>query len=774
MRRRYAGGVPQASGATNLTQWSSDPLLLPPRPLVGGVSRQHLEARLGPRSGASWSLVVGPPGAGKTTLVRSWLEHAPERWSWIGIGHAVDRGVDLVELIARAIQQTRGDQPLDVFDSLEMGEEDAGSTLRRLVDELYALPPETPPGVIVLDDAHLLSGEQRELVRWLLERLPPALHVVIVSRTDPAMPLARARASGQVTEVRSADLMFTLHDTEQLLTRTVGHEMPDVARALHRRTEGWAAGVRLAAIAIRQGADPEGLVDGLAAGSTSVAEYLLEEVLDRLPADHREFVRVCSILDVVEPDICDAISGRDDSAEILTGLASDGLFVTKVEHGAERYRFHPLLGELLRTELWQSDPGRAAEAHRRAADWLIAHDRGVEGVEHLVAAGDHARAHAIVVDNFRSLYVSVHRRDLDRWLTAIPDDVIAESLDRSIEHCVALALLAHPDATRWWEFCASRVDQQDRWVRSRLECATALHFAVHADLDPMLEHWNAGRRLRPPDRFDPFDEILDTWHVRIESHLGDPATAVEIARAVRPSTESWLLDESRLSTLAGALDAAGDHDGAVAISTRALELWRTKGEPELPSMVDALVVQAAAARRAAEFDAAAELLDLALALPPPRSGPHLLTSIALIERARLDHARGGDAWQHQLIVLAAELRVMGAVPALADWVDREAAALIQEGTGSAASVRAPSPSAGPAIGDRVVAAPVVDLTDRERTILELLASHLSFPEIGAELYISRHTVKSHVRHVYEKLGASSRSEAIRIARSLGVLPDRLV
>jgi ATP/maltotriose-dependent transcriptional regulator MalT len=688
----------------------------------------------------------------------------------MGIAPALERGVDLVELIARAIQQTRGDEPLDIFDSLEMGEEDASATLMRLVDELYALPPDTEPGVIVLDDAHLLSGEQRELVGWLLEHLPPALHVVVVSRSDPPMPLARARATGRLTEVRATDLAFTLADTGQLLSRTVGHEMPEVARKLHERTEGWAAGVRLAAIAIRNGADPDDLVDGLAATSTSVAEYLLEEVLDRLPADRREFVRSSSVVEIVDPGICNAIGGRDDSAEILTDLASDGLLLTKVEHGSERYRFHPLLGELLSTELRQRSPAMWAEAHRRAADWLIAHDQGVEGVEHLVAAGEHARAHAIVVDNFRSLYVSVHRRDLDRWLTAIPDEVTAESLDRAIEQCIALALLAHPEANTWWEFCTSRVDPADRWVRSRLECATALHFAVRADREPMMEHWEAARRLRPPDRVDPFDEVLDTWHVRIESHLGDPARAVEYARAIRSSPESWLPDESRLSTLAGALDAAGDHDGAAAIAARAIELWRDRGEPDLASMVEALVVRAGAARRAGEFDAAEEYVDLALALPPPRPGPHLLSTIPLIERARIEHARGGDSWQRQLLVLAAGLRAAGALPTLADWVDREAAALRPEGPATAAPLTTAQASPPPSSRGGTVTPPVVDLTERERTILELLASHLSFPEIGTELYISRHTVKSHVRHIYEKLGASSRSDAVRIARNLGMLP----
>jgi LuxR family maltose regulon positive regulatory protein len=752
--------------------WANDAVLLPPRPVLDLVPRPHLEDRVGPRSGASWSLVVGPPGAGKTTLVRSWLVHAPERWSWIGIARAVERGEDLVELIVRAIQQTQGDDPLDVLDSLDMGEEDAGSTLMRVIDYLYGLLPDAQPAVIVMDDAHLLTVEQRALVRLLVEHLPPSLHVVIISRTDPAIPLARARASGRVTEVRAADLAFTLDDTEQLLTRTVGRAMPDVARALHQRTEGWAAGVRLAATAIRNGADPEQLVDGLAAGSASVAEYLLEEVLDRFPADRREFVRACSVLDIVEPDICDTISGRDDSAEILRALASDELFLTRIEHRSERYRFHPLLGELLQREHRTTDPESSAEAHRRAAHWLIAHDRGVEGVEHLVAAGEHTRAHAIVIENFRSLYISVHRRDLDRWLTAIPDHVVAESIDRSVEHCVALALLAHPEASKWWEHCTAHVDPDDHWVRSRLECASALHFAVRADLEPMLEHWDAARRVRPPDRIDPFDEILDTWHVRIESHLGDPAKALEIARAVRSSPDSWLPDESRLSMLAGAMNADGDLDGAAAVSSRAIELWRARGEPDLAGMVDALVVQAGAARRVGEFEMAKELVDLALALPPPRPGPHLLTSIALIERARIDHAEGGKAWQQQLIVLSAELRAAGAIPALADWVDREAATF-DPGPADVEVPSSPPSRSLDSVDERSARADlVVDLTERECTILDMLASHLSFPEIGAELHISRHTVKSHVRHVYDKLGANSRSDAVRIARNLRMLSDR--
>ena len=222
--------------------------------------------------------------------------------------------------------------------------------------------------------------------------------------------------------------------------------------------------------------------------------------------------------------------------------------------------------------------------------------------------------------------------------------------------------------------------------------------------------------------------------------------------------------------MAGALDAAGDLDGAVAISTRALEIWRAHGEPELPSMVDALVVRPP--QRAVPASSTTPRNSSTTHLRSHRRGPgpHLLTSIALTERARIDQARGGESWRHQLFVLAAELRAVGAIPALADWVDREAAALEPERAGAVAPIPVNAASPGPSGGDGTVTALVVDLTERERTILELLASHLSFPEIGGELHISRHTVKSHVRHVYEKLGASSRSEAVRIARNLGLLP----
>ena len=227
-------------------------------------------------------------------------------------------------------------------------------------------------------------------------------------------------------------------------------------------------------------------------------------------------------------------------------------------------------------------------------------------------------------------------------------------------------------------------------------------------------------------------------------------------------------DASALSVLAGALDAAGQSDSAVAVAERAIERWRADGEPDLPGMVDALVVAARDARARGDLDTAAALVDVAELLPPARPGPHLLLSIALIERARIDHARGQSSWRPQLLGLAEELRTAGTQTRLAEWVD--AARLDLEGTEIAPRQRLDDVTATPTPAG-TSGLTVEQLTRRETTIVELLASHLSLPEIGMELHISRHTVKSHVRRIYRKLGTTSRSGAVKAARERGLLDN---
>jgi DNA-binding CsgD family transcriptional regulator len=360
--------------------------------------------------------------------------------------------------------------------------------------------------------------------------------------------------------------------------------------------------------------------------------------------------------------------------------------------------------------------------------------------------------------------VGPHRRDLDLWLAAIPDEVIAESLDRAMDHCVALTLIANPDGQRWWEFCSARVAPDDVWLQSRLECVLAVFDAINARADGMRTHWENAKRLRPAGRVEPLDEVIGHWEVRIQGQLGDPLVAVETGRSLVSSPRSLVPDASALSVLSGALEAAGQTDSASAVASRAIERWRADGEPDLPGMVDALVVAARNARRSDDLDTADRLVDLATALPPPRPGAHLLLSMALIERACIDHARGGSAWRPALLSLAEELRLSGSGTGLAEWVD--AARVDLEAARVTSRQRAGTTTPRRQPESDLVLQP---LTKREITILELLASHLSLPEIGVELHISRHTVKSHVGRIYGKLGTTSRSGAVRIGRELGIL-----
>lgn len=677
-----------------------------------------------------------------------------ESWAWITLMSTRYRQFSLAENIVRAVQTARPADPLDTVDDIgDPAVGDAGM-LHHLLDELAARPD---PIVLVIDDAHLLSAAEWDTIRGLVPQLPPALHLVVVGRSEPPIPLGRERSTGRLATVRTDDLTFDLEEATSLLELVAGTASEPTARALLDTTEGWAAGIRLAALAIRDGATAENVLARLADRSSTVAELLVEEVLDHLPADRRTDLGRMSLLSLLEPDLCDAVTGRSDSREILLGLARDGSFVTSVDGDSDRFRFHPLLALLLRYDLERLDPDTARAAHLAAADWLSVHDRPIESIEHLLAAGEHERAHAVVMDFFRPLYVGTHRQDIDRWLTAIPDEVVCEVPERALEHCVALALVAHDQAAPWLRYCVEHVPPDDDWLVSRLDAIQALEHIVNGRLESARTSWRLSRERRPRDRTEPIDEVLESWDIRLGALLEDPTRAVASARRLQESPRELVADAPAMSVLAGALAAAGDKVAAVAVAQRSVDQWRGLGEPGLPGMVDALVVIAAEARGSGNYDAAREHLDAALALVPAWApGPNALTMIPNVERARLAHDQGDATWRLQLLGLVEEMRTGGRPPELVAWVEsarRELDSLAMPSR----KARATSPDA----------LATEALTDRERTILDLLSSHLSLPEIGTELFISPHTVRTHVKSIYRKLGASSRSEAVCRAQDLG-------
>jgi LuxR family maltose regulon positive regulatory protein len=308
-----------------------------------------------------------------------------------------------------------------------------------LINDLTTMPSGVQV-VLVLDDFHLIrSPSVLDSVALLLHRLPPGLRVALATRSDPPLPLARLRASGQVAELRSADLRFTLEETAAFLGETTGLHISGGAIAkLHERTEGWAAGVQLAALSLREHPDPEGFVRTFSGSNRYVMDYLTEEVLARQSDDVVTFLLETSVLDRLSGPLCDALTGRTDGQEVLEGLDAADLFLIPLDEEGRWWRFHHLFADLLRARLEHDRSDRVPDLHRAAASWHEEHALPDDAVRHATAAGDVAWAARLIELNVEGLLRRSEGATLSRWLSVLP----VETLRARPRLCLARAVMA--------------------------------------------------------------------------------------------------------------------------------------------------------------------------------------------------------------------------------------------------------------------------------------------------------------------------------------------
>jgi ATP/maltotriose-dependent transcriptional regulator MalT len=728
-------------------------VFLPPGLPPALVERRRLEEQLGRPGASKLSVVVGAAGAGKTTLVRAWLRGAEHTWAWVTLDEP-DSGADRFwRLLIGAVQVARPGLILDASDLIASNAFDEVEVADTLVGDLVDAGLAGEPLVVVIDDAHFLSDDGWSHVSWLLQYQPVGLHLVLASRSDPPFSLARLQAAGTVSVVRQAQLSFDPSETRDLFASVLGDdiETTELADALHERTEGWAAGLRLALLALQSGADGRELDSRVAGWRGTIAELLVNEVLDHQPPEIRHFLRCTSVAAMLDPELCDALTEQTDSRVLLRRLAADHVFLSPVEDIADHYRYHPLLAQLLRFEVHAEEPDLEVELHRRAAHWY--EDRGspIDAIEHLVAAGDLHAAFELVLANVARLHREARRAQVAAWLAAVPEDYVVADPDRAVSLCGILLLTARREWFSWWQRCDQMVDDRPD-LRRRLDVFRAVGHGTQGRSD---EFFDIVRRLRPSPN-DPFDEILSFWHAELLSLDGAHDEAIAVASALVAAPRVLIRDAPALSILARTLHNAGEHERARASAERAVRMWQDLGEPDLLGMVDALVLRARALCEAGDLDAAEELAELAFALcdTPP---PHLLTIRAALALSAVDDARGeSERARRRLIDVAEDARLAG--------VDARLLAMIDDRLGTSSGSLQPVNQS-----PRAVPSQVDDLTHRELTILPLLRSHLTFPEIAQELYISRYTVKTHVSRIYRKLGVSSRSAAIREAERRGLL-----
>ena len=397
-----------------------------PGPRPGFVPRPRLAQRLDEGLGQGLILVCAPAGSGKTVLLADWarLGRPPAAWLSLDAGdndparfwrHALAALDHVCPGISERVSPLLGPPAPVSFEGLATA----------LINELAAGPGagERP---LVLDDYHLIGSQPAHAsLGFLLEHRPPALSVVLASRADPPLPLARLRARGQLAELRAAELRFTIGEAAAMLREAAGADLPDPAVAvLADRTEGWAAGLQLAALSLRGQADVAGFVSAFTGSNRYVLDFLAEEVLERQSEQVRAFLLETSVLERLSGPLCDAVTGRTGSQALLEQVERAGLFLVPLDEVRGWWRYHHLFADLLRARL-QQVPGRAAQLHRNAATWYEEHGLADDAIGHAVAAGEMTWAARLIEQHFDAVYYwRGEGATIQRWLSALPADLV--------------------------------------------------------------------------------------------------------------------------------------------------------------------------------------------------------------------------------------------------------------------------------------------------------------------------------------------------------------
>src|SRR6266496_4186511 len=404
-----------------------------PRRQPGFVPRRRLLEALGEGLARGRMLVCAPAGFGKTALLADWARGGGRPVAWLGLDGGDSDPARFWRYAVAALDRARpglaervGPLPSGSFEGLVMA----------LINELAA-DPGPDEVLLVLDDYHLVdSGPVHESVAFLLENLPSGLPVVVSSRADPPLPLARLRARGQLAELRAADLRFTSEEAAALLAEAAGPGLPGTAvTALVARTEGWAAGLQLAALSLQGHTDAAGFVAAFSGSHRFVLDYLADEILDSQAGPVRAFLLETSVLERLSGELCDAVTGRAGSQAMLQDIERAGLFLVPLDEVRGWWRYHHLFADLLRARLQAEQPGQVQALHRAAAAWCEEHDLADDAVRHALAAGDPAWAARLVERNVEALLGRSEGVTLRRWLSALP----AESVRDRPRLCLAQA-----------------------------------------------------------------------------------------------------------------------------------------------------------------------------------------------------------------------------------------------------------------------------------------------------------------------------------------------
>ena len=368
----------------------------PPRPKI--VLRPRLIERLneGLSSGRKLTLISASAGFGKTTLVSEWVAGCGRPVAWLSLDEGDNDLTRFLTYLVAALQTIAANIGAGVLGALQSPQPPPiESILTALLNEITTIPDNF---ILVLDDYHVIDSKPVDnALTFLLEHLPPQMHLVIATREDPHLPLARLRARGQLTELRAADLRFTPAEAAEFLNQVMGLNLSaeDIA-ALETRTEGWIAGLQLAALSMQGNKDVSGFIREFAGDHRYIVDYLVEEVLQNQPEPIRRFLLQTAILDQLNGSLCDAVTGKEEGNARLEALQRGNFFVIPLDDKRNWYRYHHLFADVLRMHLMAEQPDQVPALHRRASEWYEHNGSTDNAIRHALAAEDFERAATLV------------------------------------------------------------------------------------------------------------------------------------------------------------------------------------------------------------------------------------------------------------------------------------------------------------------------------------------------------------------------------------------
>jgi LuxR family transcriptional regulator, maltose regulon positive regulatory protein len=377
------------------------------------------------------SVISAPTGYGKTTILAHWRRAEDDElpFAWVSLDEQDNDPIrawrHIVEALRRVVPEDQDFGAEVPVGTGAVGQQLVGITLTTLINEIAELSHRV---VLVLDDYHLVTAEEtHKSVAFFVEHLPENVHLVISSRSDPPLPLGRLRAMGELNEVRTEELAFSGEEAEWLLNEKMGLDIdPDDVAALLEHTEGWPAGIYLAALSLQRTADKRAFIESFRGSNRYIVGLLGDEVLANLPEDVRRFLLETSVLRAMTGPLCDAVTGREGSANILRELVQSNLFVVSLDEEGEWYRYHHLFSELLLYELRSSQPDLVPTLRNRASQWLEGAGYVGSAIRQATEASDYERVGLLVARHWYGYAVTGHAATVERWLESLPEEKIAQ------------------------------------------------------------------------------------------------------------------------------------------------------------------------------------------------------------------------------------------------------------------------------------------------------------------------------------------------------------